>query len=191
VSAVAWGPNQLALLVLGLYALTGFAVAAVLTRRGVPSTTAVSAIAVWPLLVPLLTGPSAPPTRSGPLSARIEGVFAALRTVLAETGTTELSNADLDRLRAALHRADERLALVDRLLAQPIDAGSRSLDRLQQARGHAQSEIEAVLASLVELRLQIGLLTLSGNGASVRDQLVALQSRVAALEEVEVEVAGC
>jgi hypothetical protein len=190
---VPWGPNQLALALLAAYALAGLAIGTALSRRGQPASTALSALAVWPLLVPLLSSPPPPlPVRSGPLSERIDGVFAALGSVLAETGTTELSSADLERLRSALHRADERLALVDGLLGQPIEAGgdvARSVDRLRQARAHAGSEIEAVLAGLVELRLQIGLLTLSGGG-SVREQLKALQSRVAALEEVDASCAS-
>lgn len=187
-AVVSWGPNSLALGLLAGYALAGFAVAAALSRRGAPSGTALSALAVWPLLLPLFGAPAAVGSRPGPMSARIDQVFAALAQVLRQTGTTELSEGDLERLREALHRADERLALVDGLLAQPAEDGSRSWGRLHQARRHAASEIEAVLSELAELRLQIGLLTLSGGG-SVRAQLEALQSRVAALEEVEAATA--
>jgi hypothetical protein len=178
---LAWGPNQLAVAVILAYAAAGFAVGTALTRRGQPSATAVSAIAVWPLLLPLLQAAPAAPTRAGPMRARIDEVFGALSQVLTETHTTELSGPDLDALRTALYRADERLAVVDGLLANPLDA---EVGRLREARAHASSEIEAVLSGLLELRLQVGLLTLSGRGASVVEQLQSLRSRVAALEEV-------
>ncbi|MEQ1569899.1 MAG: hypothetical protein ABMA64_29970 [Myxococcota bacterium] len=181
---VSWGPNAQALLALAAYLALGLAVGATLARRGFPGGTAAAAIAVWPMFVPLL-GAAPAPVRAGPFASRIDAVFGAVRQVLAETGTTEIGTEDLDRLQAALGRADERIAVVDGLLARPIDAShpARSLTRLTEARAHAAAEVEAVIAELAELRLQVGLLTLAGGG-SVRAQLNQLQARVASLEEV-------
>ena len=90
------------------------------------------------------------------------------------------------------HRADQRLARIDRLLHEtqsaPGSRGDASLEaaiaRLCHARDHAARELEAVLAGLVSLRIQLGLFALAGESEPVRERLVELEARVAALAEL-------
>jgi hypothetical protein len=184
IAALTWSPTAVTLALAGGYVGCGLLCAAMLVRRGAPSETALSALVVWPLLLPMLS--SAPLSETGPLSSRIEQAFLALRSVIDEVGSSSVELADLQGLQAALRRADERVALVDRWIARELSArDGAGVEALQAARDRAISEIEAVLAGLAQLRLQIGLLTLAGpQDTSVRDQLQALQARVAALEEV-------
>jgi hypothetical protein len=184
IAALTWSPTAITLVLAGGYVGCGLVCAAVLSRRGAPSETALSALVVWPLLLPMLGSP--PPVETGPLSGRIEQAFVALRSVIGEVGGHSVELSDLDGLRAALRRADERVALVDRWIVRELAArDGAGVETLQAARDRAVSEIEAVLAGLAQLRLQIGLLTLAGpQDSSVREQLQALQARVAALEEV-------
>jgi hypothetical protein len=184
IAALTWSPTAITLALAGGYVGCGLWCAGMLVRRGASSETALSALVVWPLLLPMLS--SASPPATGPLSGRIEQAFLALRSVIGEVGNSSVEPSDLDGLQAALHRADERVALVDRWIARELSArDGAGVEALQAARDRAVSEIEAVLAGLAQLRLQIGLLTLAGpQDASVRDQLQGLQARVAALEEV-------
>lgn len=187
---ISWSGTTLTGAIAAGYVGIGIGVAAGLSRKGLPLGTALSALAVWPLLAPLLAG-DAPRVRTGPYDARIADTFAALAAVVAEVGDPGIApDGELDVLRTALARADERLGLVDKWLAAGLGADAdadgprRQAEALRQARAHAATEIEAVLAGLAELRLQIGLVTLAGQGISVRDQLAGLRSRIAALDEV-------
>ena len=187
-------PTVTTLAVVAGYLVVGVGFAAVLSRRGQPPATALSALAVWPLLVPLLQeapAPAAPSAGPGPFAGRIDGALAALIGIAREADAESVVDADLGGLRTALQRADERLARVDRVLAAELagdgprsDGARRQLEALRQARVHAAAEIEGVLDQITELRLQIGLVALTGGDDAVRDQLRALQSRVAALDEV-------
>lgn len=178
---------------LGLaYLAVGAGVAWGLSRRGHPAVTAVSAVAVWPLLAPLL---KADPGLSGvgPTATRIRACFSALAASAAEAGGA-LPQAEMAALMASLYRADERLAMVDRLLesdglAQLEGAGGadelrRSLETLRTARAHAAGEIEAVLAGVLQLRVQLGIQALAGDRQPVRERLREMTARVHALEEV-------
>ncbi|MEZ4320430.1 MAG: hypothetical protein R3F61_23320 [Myxococcota bacterium] len=139
----------------------------------------VGAFAAWPVFLPLLTGPT---ERPGPHGARIHEVFAALERTLTDPAAEEVPwSADLGGLREALSRADERIGLVDRLLA---DAGPAPTGTLRQAREAAAGELLAVLDEVVQLRLQIGLAALHGNAASVRERLSELLARAEAIDEV-------
>src|SRR5690606_26310440 len=99
---------------------------------------------------------------------------------------------DLDGLITALYRADERLALVDRLLDSmqtpeglPTQGGlAQSLADLRRARAVAAAEVEAVLEGLAQLRVQIGLRSLVGNSVPVRECLRDLRARLAAVDEL-------
>lgn len=176
-----WSPTTVTLALAGAYVGCGAVVAGLLGRRGASPETALSALAVWPLLLPMLSSPL--PSPSGPHAPRIEAAFEALRSVVAEVGQSAVDPGDLAGLQAALHRADERVALVDRWIARERSAGG-SVEPLQEARARAASEIEAVLQGIAQLRMQIGLLTLAGDGGAVQEQLRGLQARMAALEEV-------
>jgi hypothetical protein len=55
---------------------------------------------------------------------------------------------------------------------------------LRRAREHAHRELEAVLAGLLQLRVQLGLFTLAGESEPVRERLAELEARVAALAEL-------
>jgi hypothetical protein len=179
------------------YLLTGVLVGAGLARRGQPSATALSALAMWPLLVPLLREapePAQPRLSPGPFAPRIDAALDALATIATEADgdVAGADLADLGGLRQALRRADHRLARVDRFIASEVAApedlrsegAQRQLEALRAARVHAAAEIEGVLDQVAELRLQIGLVALSGGDDRVREQLAAIQSRIAALDEV-------
>jgi hypothetical protein len=183
------GLDPLASTLGALYAGCGLTVAAVLGRRGHAPAVALSAVACWPLLLPLLRTTAAPP--AGPLHGRIVEVVAALREIMAEPGVDAVAMpADLDGLAAALARADERLAMVDRMLASvasdaaPTPGVAQGVAQLQRARVTTAAEIEAVLDGMVQLRLQIGLRSLAGNGVPVQERLRDLRCRLAALDEL-------
>ena len=129
------------------------------------------------------------------LSPRDRERFAGIeREVLDELSGYLLEHARAEKLalattpRIAFH-TDERLGLVDRLLrdtAEPQDPDiARSHGTLATARAHTAAEIEAVLTGVVQLRLQVGLLALAGDGGGVADRLKQLRARVTAIEEVE------
>ncbi|MCB9684643.1 MAG: hypothetical protein H6735_06385 [Alphaproteobacteria bacterium] len=166
------------------YVGVGLGVAVVLRRRGAEAATASSAVVVWPLLLPMLSDATPP---RGPLADRIDSTFAALATALAHPAAAEVDwKADAEGLRTSLHTADARLALVDRLLGDAgDDPGLREeAERLRSARDHAAAEIAAVLAGVGQLRLRLGLLALSGETASIGEQLRRWRDQVAALDEV-------
>lgn len=148
--------------------------------------------------------PSAPAARTlGPNAARIDACLATLAEALAEAraepesapALVGLGGQPLAGLARALHRADLRLARADRLIAQteahgstlgaPASPGlSQALGELRHARSHSQAELEAILDSLMQLRVQIGLHVLAGDVAPVRERLGELEARVAALAEL-------
>jgi hypothetical protein len=170
------------LLLLGAWLVLGGATAVALARNGQPAGTAVAALAAWPVLLPLLG--TAPPT-AGPFSARIHGAFSALRAALADPGAAGVIGPDeLTTLEASLHRADARIGMVDRLLAEEALRADPLSAQLDRARGHAVDEVEAVLRGVVQLRVQVGLLALAGDTAPVRERLQELGARVRAIEEI-------
>ncbi|MFT4623232.1 MAG: hypothetical protein ACI8PZ_001888 [Myxococcota bacterium] len=163
------------------YLIVGGITGLALGRAGHGSSLAVSALAVWPLLLPLVGAPPAAVTPPGPYSERIGRTFASLRSVLSDPAAVDVPwVADLDGLEESLMVADARLALVDRLLA---DAGSEG-GPLRAARHAAGREIEAVIDEVLELRLQVGLVALAGHALPVRDRLRELVARARALHEV-------
>jgi hypothetical protein len=193
-------PSLWATLMLG-YLGVGAAMAWHFGRRGHGLGTSTAALACWPLLLGLV-GRGAP-TRElelghaiepGPNRARIDACVAGLRQGISDelTGTALIEPAQLDKLAAVLHRADHRLARIDRLLHETQtqrqvagDAGLQTaVDRLRAARDHAAHELEAVLAQLVSLRIQLGLFALAGESEPVRERLGELEARVAALAEL-------
>jgi hypothetical protein len=199
-------PSLWATLMLG-YLGVGAAMAWHFGRRGHGLGTSTAALACWPLLLGLVG--RAPPSRDldlgipvepGPNRARIDACVAGLREGLDEdlsgsplTPLTPLIGASqLDKLAKSLHRADHRLARIDRLLHEtkthrqvagdaPLQA---AIARLCHARDHAARELEAVLAGLVSLRIQLGLFALAGESEPVRERLAELEARVAALAEL-------
>lgn len=200
-------PSLWATLMLG-YLGIGAAMAWHFGRRGHGLGTSTAALACWPLLIGLIG--RAPPNREldlgtplepGPNRARIDACVAGLRhgahdelgEPLAGAPLSSLIGpAQLDNLAKSLHRADHRLARIDRLLhetkSQPHiarDAGvEAAIARLCHARDHAARELEAVLAGLVSLRIQLGLFALAGESEPVRERLAELEARVAALAEL-------
>lgn len=180
-------PPPLALGLVLLYLGAGAGSALALARRHQPAATAASALVAWPILLPLLWDSPRRPGARGPLAGRIEQVLDALDTTLRDPAAGDLAgDEDLVGLRASLLQADERLALVDKLLAEDASDPwiARDLDALRTARDHAMAEVEAVLSGVVQLRIQVGLLALAGNAAPVRDRLRELRGRIGALEEV-------
>jgi hypothetical protein len=173
------------------YVAVGAAIAIVLSRRGHPSGVALGAFACWPLFVPLLAQRGATPS-PGPLHARIASTLLDLRDAMAEPGAAGLALPDdLAGLVDDLYRADERLALVDRLLASvELGAGRaapgvvQGTDELRRARAATAAQIEAVLDGVVQLRLQIGLRALAGNSVPVQERLRDLRGRLAAIDEI-------
>lgn len=190
---VAAGVGGLGLWVGVAYVIVGAVVAVGLGRRGVPSPTAISALGCWPLLLPLLSGAAVPARSSGPFAARIERGLAELRETMADPAAEDVAlPADLEGLALDLHRADERLAMVDRLLGTVGDgreapgdpAVAEGLIALRRARAGAAAEVVAVLDGIVQLRLQIGLRSLAGNSVPVRERLRDLRARLAAVDEI-------
>ncbi len=200
---------SLSLVYLGVGALASWQLA----RRGHTLGVVVSALLGWPLFIGMLFG-SDPPTLApsdarGPLADRIDRCMASLRADLGSgLGSStalppELATSEqLRSLELALRGADRRLAAVDRLIAElgcePLagadaraDAArdrtiAGSLATLNRARTHAADELEQVLSSLVQLRVQLGVHTLIGSAAvePVRERLSELEARVAALAEI-------
>jgi hypothetical protein len=188
VLALVLSEPPLVLALAAAYAGAGVTTAALLRRRGRPVATAASALAAWPLLLSLL-GDDAAPRSTGPLARRIDGALDALEATLRHPAAGDVGTGeDTVALRASLHRADERLGLVDRLLGEPQGVDDpdvvAGLAALGAARDAAAREIEAVLAGVVQLRIQIGLVTLAGNAPPVRARLRELRARIGALDEV-------
>lgn len=197
-------PSLWATLALG-YLGVGTAIAWHLGRNGHGLGVTSSALACWPLLLGLIG--RAPPSGDlrfdartsvgvGPNANRIDACMRTLAEGLAETlesgGAALIDDAQLAKLADALHRADGRIARVDRLLRETEtqrelvrDASvEAAMTRLRSAREHAHRELEAVLAGLVQLRVQLGLFTLAGESEPVRERLAELEARVAALAEL-------
>jgi hypothetical protein len=195
-------PSLWATLMLG-YLGVGAAMAWHFGRCGHGLGTSTAALACWPLLLGLVG--RAPPSRNldldaryeaGPNRSRIYVCVAGLRQALhdelgdALIGAPLIEAEQLDKLAKSLHRADHRLARIDRLLheTQSGPRGDASLEaaiaRLRHARDHAARELEAVLTGLVSLRIQLGLFALAGESEPVRERLVELEARVAALAEL-------
>lgn len=193
-------------LVLG-YLGAGAAAGVRLARRGHTLGLVASAVIGWPLLAGVLFGSPIAPTRkpiAGPFAARIGLGLASLRASLAEARSESpielASPTQLASLELALRQADERVASVDRLIAE-LESGSpdsthpgrdfehtrqASLVSLRGAREHAADELEQVLAMLLQVRVQIGLNALAGPAmvAPVRERIAELEARVAALTEL-------
>lgn len=160
-----------------LYILIGSFIGANLHHKGQSTATALSAILAWPLLV------GSTPTGNGPLSSKIMAAFSALESAATETSAKGLiSNEEVNALRHHLLLADGRLAIVDRLLQDP--QLSRSGEKLKQARERAAAEISEALEEVIELRIQMGLVTLAGDTGPVRERMTALRARIHALEEI-------
>ncbi|MFV8755315.1 hypothetical protein ACNOYE_32595 [Nannocystaceae bacterium ST9] len=200
--ALAWIARSTVALALVLgYLGAGAAAGVRLARRGHPLGLIASALIGWPLLAGALFGP--PPIRTrtpiaGPFATRIGKGLASLRASLAEARSESpielASPTQLSSLELALRLADERVAGVDRLIAElestrvqaPSEDLERSLASLRGAREHAAAELEQVLGMLLAVRVQIGLHALQGPGtvAPVRERLAELEARVAALAEL-------
>lgn len=174
------------LVVLGLWLALGAAVSAALLRRGEPLHTRLAAVPCWPLFLPLFAAPGAAPREAGPYAPRIVATFAALAETLREEA--EPVECDLDGLRGAVERADSRLARVDRLLldaqAHPEAGVQAQVTALRAARRRAAEEIEVVLAEVVRIRIQVGMVALHQDATPVRAHLAGLAARVRALEEL-------
>lgn len=168
------------------YLAVGATVAWVLGHRGVRSAVAVSALGCWPLLLPLLSaGP--PPSASGPLCDRIDRCAEDLHSTMSDPRAESVVVVeDLDELVADLHRADQRLGMVDALVVdvRTSSGDAPGLAALLAARARAAGEVEAVLQGMVELRLSIGLRSLAGNSVPVQERLCDLRARLGALDEI-------
>lgn len=210
VEAGRW-PSLWATLSLG-YVAVGAAMAWHLARRGHGLGTATSALACWPLLLGLVGRPApsgaeldldAPWPRAkpggeagGPYGARIDSCLGSLREALNDEalrgGEDLLGPAQIGKLAEVLHRADLRIARVDRLIAETRRQGEWGQDGgleqavagLVRARDHSRRELEAVLSGLLQLRIQLGLFALAGDAGPVRERLGELEARVAALAEL-------
>jgi len=195
------------------YVAAGVAMAWHLGRLGHAPGTTSACLVVWPLLLGLV-GRSPPtgaldlglsPDRvgeRGPNGAAIDAAIASLARTLREDhegpSAPLLDAAQLTSLADALHRADRRIARADRLLGEIAseDPSARrrpgperdqldaTIAELSSARGHAQAELDAVLAGLTSLRLQLGMFALAGEVEPVRERLAELEARVAALAEL-------
>lgn len=169
------------LLVVVLYVATGV-VHAWRYHQGGQGGAAVAALLTWPLLVG--SADSRPPAQ-GPYAAEIRRGRTELRAALAEPSLRELvSESEVQAIERALAAADTRVGTVDRLLVDPRVEQTEEGRRLRQARQLAAAEIEAVLAGLVSLRVQLGLVALLGDTRPVRDRLAELSARLGALDEV-------
>ena len=169
--------NNLLPWVLALYVVVGAATGVGLARKGQPWATALSAVVAWPLLVGL-QGPA-----GGPHALRIHAAFSALEQALRDPAAQGLISAmEIEELRRSLLHVDQRIGLVDRLLADPAVAANG--EPLRRARERAMGELDASLHEIVQLRVQLGLVALAGDTAPVRARMGALSARVRALEEL-------
>ncbi len=166
--AAAWLALGAAWLVVGL----GVAVA--LARRGEPTPTAAAALLFWPLLAPTLL--------AAPTSDRVRDAFDRLRDALRDAG--EPVPPDLDALRATLIAAEARLARIARLVAEEPDAAPAEVAALREAHARAAAELDAVLAEVGRVRVQLGLASLAGDTAAVRARVGDLLARARTLHEV-------
>ncbi|MFN7143972.1 MAG: hypothetical protein ACK4YP_09365 [Myxococcota bacterium] len=170
------------LLLLAAWLAVGGVTAMVLHQRGQPVATVLAAVAAWPVLLPVL-GDAA--TSRGPFATRIDTCFTALRAALADPAATGVvTPEELVALERSLCRADQRIAMVDRLLAEEALRGDPLASQLVRARGFAADEVEAVLRGVVQLRVQVGLLALAGDTVPIRDRMRELGARVRAIEEI-------
>jgi hypothetical protein len=184
----ALGMPDLTSLLLLSWLVVGLGVGAALHHRGQPTATSLSALVVWPVLLPLLwngtTGRA-----MGPNAARIESIVGLLSETLVNDPSGEMY-AGLTALGRALHEADARIATVERLLASPTPADDhprvrRARAELLAGRDRATLELNAVLAEMVELHLDVGLRELAVGPADLSLQIRSLEGRVRALYEVE------
>ncbi len=168
------------------YLVAGTWIALRLTRRGVSRSAAWTALGCWPLMLPLL-GERTARSRPGPLAGRIARCTEDLRSTMADPAAADIVVVDdLDDLVADLERADERLGMVDALVADIGGSGTAApaLETLRRARQRAAAEVEAVLEGMVELRVSIGLRSLAGNTVPVQERLIDLRARLGALDEI-------
>ncbi|GDX83000.1 hypothetical protein LBMAG42_48110 [Deltaproteobacteria bacterium] len=168
-------------MVVVVWLCVGLVVAAALHHRREPLSTALAAIPAWPLLLPVLLGPA-----TSEASPRANAALERLAAALAEAGEP----CALQGLREGLVAAETRLDRLDRLLAELGDAGEAELARVRLIRQGTASEIDAVLAEMVRLRVSIGLAALANEPRAVRAQLGELVARVRALEEVNTALDG-
>ena len=167
-------------LVIAAWLVIGAGVGIQLERKGHPSSTAISALVVWPILMSLI---NTIPTATGPFSEAIQRAFQSLNLTIADPLAADVPwSGELASLHQSLIDADARLAMVDRLLSESDDSDASK--GLHKAREHAATELQAVLAGLADLRIQIGLYALEGGEQSVQAELGALQARARALSEV-------
>ncbi len=167
----------------------GAGIAWMLATRGHAQEVALTALVAWPFLIPSLTAPRRAPLPTGPHAARIDRAVDQVRQALTDADAHHpATEHDLTTLAAALHAADARIGRVDRLLSEPFtsDAAEVTAERqaLTAARDAATGDLDAVLAGLAQLRLQVGRLTLAGDTTQVGSRLGELRARVQALGEL-------
>ena len=171
------------------YLLMGAAVSMSLARRGATLEERCTAVVGWVFFLATLSAPP-PQEHRGPHADRIEHAFHALSQLLADADRGEADwERELDALHEALLAADQRVQLVDQLLAEEATAARSELHESRNAlvarRTRAAEEIQGVLDELARLRLQIGLVALSGDALPIREGLLSLAARIRALDEVE------
>lgn len=174
------------LVLAGSYLLLGAGLGVVLVVRGHGAGTAAAALVAWPLLLGLLLpSPERPGASVGPCAERIDRTFDGLLATLDDPASEAVPwGEQAEALRAALHRADARVAFVDRVLEDTDGVDADTVATLVEARRHAVTEIDAVLSAVSRLRLQVGLLALAGEADPVHEQLGHLLQRADALLEV-------
>lgn len=166
-----------------VYGLIGMVACFALHRRGQPAATAATALVAWPWLIGLAG--SGQGDAGGPFARRIDGALAALAQALAEPAVAGLADpAEVDAIRVSLATADRRVAMVDRLLADPTLGTGPEGARLRAARDRAAAEIEAVLQAMTQFRVHLGLVALAGDTLPMRARMSELTARVHALEEL-------
>lgn len=169
------------------YLLVGVTVSWQLARRGHRITTAVSSFLCWPLFLGLFG--KTPEMQQGPMAIKIRESMQTLREAIANPQSSELGDfSQIEALETALLQADQRLVFVDRMLHEPSSEMNPELQnsraRLKQAHEHAIHEIEAVLAGICQLRMEIAMHLLAGTRVPIQEQLQDLQARMSALSEL-------
>lgn len=164
------------------WAFLGCIAAAWLAQRGHPTAVSLAALVAWPLVLPALSDPTPP---SDPLNARIDRAVDDLATTLRDPLVGWDAPGDLELLRAALRRAGERVGWIDELLASTDGSDGDSRTELVDARARAAGEVDAVLAGLTQLRLQVGLRMLQGDTTPIRARLTELHDRIQVMDEVQ------
>ncbi len=178
------------LLALGGWLLAGAMVAMMLRRGGEAPQTWIAAIPAWPLFLSLLPLLQRAGSQEGPFHPRILPALRGLQAAMREAGISDLEGSEpqeIQALRQALCRADQRIGRMGRLLAEEREMNPAApLSALEQAIARAGAELEQTLSEMSRLRVQLRLMPAltPDSDSPILPALQGLTLRLQAMEEV-------